>query len=208
IVEAANATVKVFEARGKRICAVGGLACKLLGNSRTPNDVDLVLLDATSSQEEIKRILVDANSQFYLIPARDPSATYKVLWYRTNMGIRVKVDLLQPGIMSIPDIFPNEIEYKSTYGRTHTQIPIAPFGLVLLLKLQAWAQHRDSTEYRFRDKQYTDVADIDVLLPLAVARRVTFDSLPETFLREARRRVTEYGRAYPNSRVHWKALGL
>lgn len=229
IVEATNATVKVFEARGTKICAVGGLACKLLGNNRTPNvcvealivtsanhptchlmtqDVDLLLLDTTSSQEEIKRVLVNANSQFYLIPARNPQNTYKVLWYRTNMGVRVKVDLLQPGIMSIPSISPNEVEYKGVYGGTHNQIPIAPFGLVLLLKLQAWAQHRDSTEFRFRQKQYTDVADIDVLLPRAVTSRVKFDSLPDIFLREARRRVTEYGRAYPDSRVHWKALGL
>lgn len=153
-------------------------------------------------------MLISANPQFYLIPARDPLATYKVLWYRTNLGVRVKVDLLQPGIMSIPDISPNEIEYKSTYGRAHSQIPVAPFGLVLLLKLQAWQQHRDSSEFRFKMKQYTDVADIDVLLPLAVAQRIAFDSLPETFVREARRRVTEYGRAYPDSRPQWKALGL
>lgn len=37
IVEATDATVRVFEARGTKICAVGGLACKLLGNHRTPN---------------------------------------------------------------------------------------------------------------------------------------------------------------------------
>ncbi|KAG8746025.1 hypothetical protein FRC10_006364 [Ceratobasidium sp. 414] len=216
IVEATNATVRVFEAQGTPICAVGGLACKLLGNPRTPNDADLLLLDTISSQEQIKRVLVNANSQFYLVPAIDPLATYKVLWYRTTADVRVKVDLLQPGIMSIPNISSGEIEYKNTgrdstygtYGGTQSRIPIAPFGLILLLKLQAWEQHRDSPEYRFQQKQHIDARDIDVLLPLAVAARVKFDSLPDEFVQEARKRVVSYARIYPQSKQSWQQLGF
>jgi len=213
IVEATNAAVRVFEAQGTRICAVGGLACRLLGNPRTPNDVDLLVLDTTSSQEQIKRVLVDANSRFYLIPARSPLATYKVLWYRTALDIRVKVDLLQPGIMSIPNVLPSDIVYKNSQDtgridRTQVQIPIAPFGLVLLLKLQAWEQHRDSSEFRFQNKQYTDSRDIDTLLPLAVASHVTFDDLPAEFLQKARERVISYTQTYAPSRQSWKRLGF
>ncbi|KAG8685514.1 hypothetical protein FRC08_013072 [Ceratobasidium sp. 394] len=216
IVEATNAAVRVFEAGGTPICALGGLACKLLGNPRTPNDADLLVLDTVSSQEQIKRVLVNANSRFYLVPAKDPLATYKVLWYRTAMDVRVKVDLLQPGIMSIPNISSSEIEYKNTgntsaygtYGGTQAQIPIAPFGLVLLLKLQAWQQHRDSLEYRFQQKQYMDARDIDVLLPLAVAGHVKFDSLPDEFVREARNRVISYTRIHPQSKQPWQQLGF
>ncbi|KAG9077861.1 hypothetical protein FRC06_008659 [Ceratobasidium sp. 370] len=216
IVEATNAAVRVFEAQGTPICALGGLACKLLGNPRTPNDTDLLILDAVSSQEQIKRVLINANSRFYLVPAKDPLATYKVLWYRTATDVRVKVDLLQPGVMSIPNISSSEIEYKNTgnasaygtYSGTQARIPIAPFGLVLLLKLQAWEQHRDSPEYRFQQKQYTDACDIDVLLPLAVAGRVKFDSLPEEFMREARKRVVSYTRIHPQSKQSWQQLGF
>ncbi|KAG8780480.1 hypothetical protein FRC12_022972 [Ceratobasidium sp. 428] len=209
ILSATKAAVRVFEARGTPVCAVGGLACKLLGNPRMPNDVDLLLLDTVSSQEQLKQTLVNANSQFYLIPARDPLATYKVLWYRTAADVRVKVDLLQPGIMSIPNISPREIEHKDTsHGGTRARIPLAPFGLVLLLKLQAWEQHRDSSEYRFREKQYTDARDINVLLPLAVADQVTFDSLPSEFLGEARKRVVLYTGLYPETERSWQELGL
>ncbi|QRV98116.1 PTCB-BRCT domain protein [Ceratobasidium sp. AG-Ba] len=164
------------------------------------------------SQEELKRILVNADSQFYLIPAKNPLDTYKVLWFRTSSDARVKVDLLQPGIMSIPSFSPSEIEYKSTqattYSSTRARIPVAPFGLVLLLKLQAWEQHKDSSEYRFREKQHTDSRDIDVLLPLAAASNANFDSLPEEFLQEAHRRVILYTRTFPSSDEGWKRLGF
>ncbi|KAG8774803.1 hypothetical protein FRC12_001820 [Ceratobasidium sp. 428] len=209
ILSATKAAVRVFEARGTPVCAVGGLACKLLGNPRTPNDVDLLLLNTVSSQEQLKRALVNANSQFYLIPARDPLATYKVLWYRTAADVRVKVDLLQPGIMSIPNISSGEIEHKDTsHGGTRVRIPVAPFSLVLLLKLQAWEQHRNSSEYRFREKQYTDARDINVLLPLAAADQVTFDSLPSEFLGEARRRVVLYTGLHSETERSWQELGL
>lgn len=212
ILDATEAAVRVFEARDMPICAVGGLACKLLGNPRTPNDTDLLVLNTSFTQEQIKAILVNGNSKFYLVPARDPRATFKVLWYRTDSDTRIKVDLLQPGIMSIPNISPSEIEYKETQGSilsaTRTRIPNAPFGLVLLLKLQAWEQHRESLESRFREKQYTDSRDINFMLPIAVADTVKFDSLPEEFLGEARRRVILYTQTYPESDEQWRRLGF
>lgn len=107
--------------------------------------------------------------------------------------------------MSIPDISPERIVYKN--DQSH-RIPVAPFGLVLLLKLQAWAQHRDSTEYRYHRKHYTDSNDIETLLPLAIASRVVFDYLPEDFRREARKRVQSYVLLHPGSESHWKKLGL
>ncbi|KAJ1306127.1 hypothetical protein OPQ81_010838 [Rhizoctonia solani] len=205
ILTATEDAVRVFESRGTRICAVGGLACRLEGNIRTPNDVDLLVLDTTSSQEQIKQILVDANPKFYLIPARDPSATYKVLWYRTTLGTRVKVDLLQPGIMSIPDFSPDLIQHKRylTY-----RIPVAPFGLVLLLKLQAWEQHQQSSETRYYTKHYTDAQDINYLLPLAIDAGVSCDYLPSDFRREARRRVRLYVKSHPISKEHWGKIKL
>ncbi|CAE6417949.1 unnamed protein product [Rhizoctonia solani] len=205
ILAATDDAVRVFEARGVRVCAVGGLACKLEGNTRTPNDVDLLVLDTTSSQEQIKQILVNANPKFYLISARDPTATYKVLWYCTAQGIRVKVDLLQPGIMSIPDFSPDLIQYKQYL--TH-RIPVAPFGLVLLLKLQAWEQHKQSREERYFTKHHTDARDINYLLPLAITAGVTCDYLPSDFRREARRRVRSYVESHPSSKEHWAKIKL
>ncbi|CAE6448123.1 unnamed protein product [Rhizoctonia solani] len=205
ILAATDDAVRIFEARGIRISAVGGLACKLEGNIRTPNDADLLVLDTVSSQEQLKQILTQANSKFYLIPARDSSATYKVLWYQTTMGIRVKVDLLQPGIMSIPDFSPDLIQYRQYL--TH-RIPVAPFGLVLLLKLQAWEQHQQSSELRYYTKHHTDAQDINYLLPQATSAGVTCDYLPSDFRREARRRVRAYVKSHPSSKEHWCKIQL
>ncbi|CAE6475223.1 unnamed protein product [Rhizoctonia solani] len=177
----------------------------LEGNIRTPNDVDLLVLDTISTQEQIKQILVNANPKFYLIPARDPSATYKVLWYRTMLGTRVKVDLLQPGIMSIPDLSPNLIQYKQYL--TH-RVPVAPFGLVLLLKLQAWEQHQQSSEDRYYTKHHTDAQDINRLLPLVITAGITCDYLPSDFRREARRRIKSYVQSHPSSKEHWDKIKL
>lgn len=63
-----------------------------------------------------------------------------------------------------------------------------------------------------RDKQYVDVEDIDELLDLAsneydVSLR-TEKWMPDSFVREAKRRVTAYVRKYPNSRDRWRELGF
>jgi hypothetical protein len=105
-----------------------------------------------------------------------------------------KVDLLLPGIMNIPFV-PKERIYKvrdegknylsskslaysssSSYGsRSQSSsnsdpLPLMPFLPLLLLKLQAWQDHGESSKLYMRQKQPTDVLDITELLALAVKK--------------------------------------
>jgi len=206
---------------GVKCSFVGGMACQLYGNTRKPNDLDIFVLSSAWTQEQLKRQVVNLNPRFYLIDARDPRATYKVLWYRISdtsstysslssyshkYTVKIKVDLLLPGVMDIP-LFPSS-KITQING-----LPAAPLVLVLLLKLQAWSQHRASIESRFVAKQYTDHSDIKTLLPIAIRRGVIVlpqrdRYLSQDMIRNAESRVAEHVRAYPNCRNDWSRLGF
>lgn len=87
-----------------------------------------------------------------------------------------------------------------------------PFLALLLLKLQAWMDHRAADKFYLRAKQYVDVEDIDELLELASneydVNLRTEKWLPDSFVREAKKRVTEYVSKFPDSRDHWRELGF
>jgi len=183
------------------------MACKLYGNSRTPEDLDILYLGSQWGQEEIKRRVVATNPCFYLVPAKTPGATYKVLWYRNySFYGRCKVDLLLPGIMNIPSLPIADID------RPEPGKPCAPFMLVFLLKLQAWVQHLDSEELRFRVKASTDALDLRVMLPIARRKGLTIKRkegyLPPLFMAPATSRVKRFVQEWPETRHEWRALGF
>lgn len=156
-------------------------------------------------QEELKRQVVAANPLFYTVPAKTPGATYVVLWYR-NYSSRCKVDLLFPGDMDIPSVPITSIEYPEQ-GK-----PCAPFTLVFLLKLQVWAQHRDSKVERFRIKSSTDALDLRTMLPIAHTRGLSIrraeSYLPPSFVASAVSRVKRFVGEWPETRDEWRALGF
>lgn len=170
-------------------------------------DLDILCLECPWDQEELKRRVVAVNPSFYLVPGRAPGATYKVLWYRSNSyGRRCKVDLLLPGIMNIPLVPTSAVDYSDP-GK-----PCAPFALVFLLKLQAWQQHKDSGETRFRLKAYTDVSDLRRMLPIARAKgfsiKRTEAYLPSSFVASATSRVKRFVQECPDTHRDWKELGF
>ena len=91
--------------------------------------------------------------------------------------------------MDIPSIPTTAIDYPE--GK-----PCAPFALVFLLKLQAWAQHRDSLEVRFRIKSNTDALDLKRMLPIAQTRGLSIRCgeayLPPSFVESAALRVRRF----------------
>ena len=188
------------------------------------------MLSTAWSQEQLKRQLVELNPRFYLVNTRNPMATYKVLWYRvpeaqpssplanssfyytflysSRSGVKIKVDILLPGAMDIP-LFPTE---KITWD---AGLLSAPFILVLLLKLQAWFQHRHSTESRFREKQFTDHDDLQALLGIACSKRVHIlpqapseAYLSQDFLMNSMARVADHIQMYPRCKDDWVRLGF
>ncbi|KAI0752474.1 hypothetical protein C8Q80DRAFT_1351008 [Daedaleopsis nitida] len=165
-------------------------------------DVDLVVLSTDRDQESLKRMLVEQDSLFYLVPSKNPRATYEVLWYslsdstsRYYGSLRAlydchKVDILNPGVMNIP-LLPQ-----------------------LLLKLQAWSDHRASHRANMRAKQHVDVRDIDLLLDIAVRKAVRIRAedtrwVPETMITEAQGRVLSYTMfASQKTSAGWKTVGF
>ncbi|TDL18252.1 hypothetical protein BD410DRAFT_504607 [Rickenella mellea] len=197
-------TVSTLRLLGFQSAFVGGVACRLFGNTRDPADIDIVVLDNSYSQESMKAMLVGQNDKFYLVRSKNPYATYRVLWYRLSSYRSCKVDLLQPGVMNIPTVDASRI-------KTIDGIPVMPFSVVLLLKLQAWSDHRVALKSYLRVKQHTDVADILRLLPIAKTRKVKprEDSwLPSSFITAAEGRVTSFVTNFPASGEGWKALGF
>ena len=162
-------------------------------------------LSSPLNQEGLKRRLVSLNSRFYLVNARDPSAQYKVLWYLTDTGSRIKVDLLFPGVLDIPDIPPSCITRTNIYS-----LPCAPLSLILLLKLQAWIHHGDSLHTRYFLKKPTDARDINALLSFATRMGLkprTEKWLPVSFVTTSESRVRRYVREVPASARQWLDLG-
>ncbi|KAK1216411.1 hypothetical protein PQX77_020964 [Marasmius sp. AFHP31] len=227
------ALTKALEALKLRCCLVGGVACSSYGNSRTPNDVDMVVLDCVWTQEELKRQLVATDPNFFTVASKDPYATYRVLFYRLldstlshlytssrssnvrnyssysrSSYKRCKVDLLLPGIMNIPSVPKDRIPFD------RRSQPLMPFLPLLLLKLQAWQDHGESTKDYMRRKQPIDVADITEMLNLAATKypRVKLDKdkewLPESFVEAARTRVRLFIRKHSYTKEHWRRLGF
>ncbi|KIP07745.1 hypothetical protein PHLGIDRAFT_407778 [Phlebiopsis gigantea 11061_1 CR5-6] len=213
VLNVAREAISVFSSHGLSCYLVGGVACALFGNSRNPNDVDLVVLTSLYGQESLKRLLVDRpGSKFYLVPACTPGATYKVLWYRLRGSLlysrsraldSCKVDILIPGIMNIPSVPRDKILHIDS-------LPVMPIIPLILLKLQAWEDHRNSDKSYYREKQWTDVADLERMLPIAVRQGASLAKdawLPRTFVSAAKTRVENYLMVYSGQASMWEAIG-
>ncbi|KAJ3918791.1 hypothetical protein F5877DRAFT_41836 [Lentinula edodes] len=210
---ATQATIEGLKSLRLDCCLVGSVACCAYGMSRVPNDIDMVVLTSRYTQEELKNLLVQYNSTFYLIASKDPLATYRVLWFKLA-GYRrsCKVDLLLPGTMNIPSVDPSPFSRSAKY-------PLMPFLPLLLLKLQAWQDHGESAKLFMRDKQPTDVQDILELLRLAEQNYALSDTtgitatreepyLPKSFIKTAKTRVRKFAQMYPRSEKQWIMIGF
>jgi hypothetical protein len=183
--------------------------------------------------EETKALIVNADpSHFYLKLPRDPEAPYRIMYYRSvPSGPSCKVDILVPGTMYLPSIPPplpspgtsgqsdtpssNNISSRN-YLTTITGIPLVPFSLLLLHKLQGWADHRSSIERHKKRKEFQDAADVRRLLEMGgmtgdLARMKTWTN-PELFCEEfqqlTKERVKEYCKVFPGRAISWQMLGF
>ncbi|KAI8989243.1 hypothetical protein BD414DRAFT_415208 [Trametes punicea] len=212
VMDIARKAIEIFARHGLKCCLVGSVASYVYGVLRTPNDVDLVVLTTLHCQESLKAMLVAADSGFYLVRSRNPYASYKVLWYRNKTSwssLPWKVDILVPGIMDIPNVPPDRIVRRAPH-----HLPLMPLIPQLLLKLQAWSDHRDSHRVDLRMKQYTDVDDINKLLEIACLRGHRVHSpdlswMPTSMVSVALRRLRSYVvHAAPESKAKWRRLGF
>lgn len=122
-----------------------------------------MVLTQNYDTEQLKRMLTERSNKFELRPSRKRFATYEILYYKCDIWRSFKMDILTPGIMNIPNI-------PSSRNPRINGLPAMSFMPLLLLKLQAWEDHRKSDRTDYRMKQYTDARDIKELLPIAAQR--------------------------------------
>ncbi|KAJ6479205.1 hypothetical protein C8R47DRAFT_983608 [Mycena vitilis] len=214
VLTAAKTAINILRQHNLPVAIFGSLACKLYGNSRCPKDADLLVFPASSDvhAEILKELLVAAAPRlFYLKKARDPAATYRILWFRQPATRReTKVDILVPGPMSLPAIPHSRIRWVA-------ELPLAPFSFILLHKLKGWTDHRDAPEGFKRARQSTDAADVRRLLEV-VAEMQVLRATPlwwedqELFDAELQAdslvRVREYCMEFPGRTERWRSLGF
>jgi len=122
-----------------------------------------------------------------------------------------KVDILLPGIMHLPALPTSKITYISS-------LPVVPFPVLLLQKLQGWSDHRAATEARYRAKIGDDARDLEWCLNVQL-RSVKYTRnknemwsdrtmFSEEFEALSRVRVGEFCRVYTGLREAWKAIGF
>ncbi|KAF8965754.1 hypothetical protein BDZ97DRAFT_1729735 [Flammula alnicola] len=203
-------------------CALfGSLACYLYGNARSPNDIDLVafppsgrLMDAEWLKQEIAGRDLD---HFSLEHPKDPTATYRVLYFVVDRGLapnntfhknKCKIDVLVPGTMHLPSLCGPSIKWQGG-------LPVVPFPLLLLQKLQGWDDHMHMVEpYKF-EKHVTDASDVQALLKLEHVVSLRFSQpwmdhmlFSREFMDLSVERVKDFCDMYPDSRSEWFRLGF
>lgn len=180
-------------------------------------DIDVVVLSTAYSQEQLKRLLCNTDSNFYTVASKDPYATYRVLWYRlSGYGRKCKVDILQPGIMNIPSVPDDKVVYLKSPQLTtsYRSLPLMPFIPLLLLKLQAWEDHGKAAKLYMRAKQPTDVSDIRELLTLASRMEpvpkldTSTEWVPDSFMAAGKLRVKRFVARHNDTANGWRRLGF
>ncbi|KAK0436113.1 hypothetical protein EV421DRAFT_1716143 [Armillaria borealis] len=217
VFRAAKEVTRIFREAECTFATLGSTACYLYGNDRLPNDVDILMSSHTCKPEWLKEFLVTKNpDRFYLVDAKTPRATWKVLWYNDYVeGKReqTKVDILKPGILQLPMIFSEAIVDKQG-------LPVVPMSILLLHKLKAWEDHMESAELRLRSKHDADVGDICSLLRIVIEgmnmqekknsthwKQFALERFGEEFRDETEHRVKLFCWKYPAYREMWRKLG-
>jgi hypothetical protein len=80
----------------------------------------------------------------------------------------VKVDILVPPTLGLPEVCSDDII-------TINDIPVMPLFDLLVMKLQGWNDHRNSSRADFRAKVSADVEDVYALLETAEEEDLSYD---------------------------------
>ncbi|TCD70781.1 hypothetical protein EIP91_001812 [Steccherinum ochraceum] len=200
--------VEIFRQHGLSCCLFGSAACELYGRHRVPNDLDIIVMTNSWDTEYLKGILCRESNEFFDRPARSPNATYRVLFYRLHGRRRrpCKVDVLIPGSstsLNLPFIDDSHFEWLA-------HLPVLPFLPLLILKVQGWRDHRNSTRRDFVAKRPVDIRDINELLGIGRRRREDIQQelwIPDWFLDHGNTLVQEYVDAMGGGR-QWELIGF
>jgi len=193
------------------VCVFGSAASSLWADiGRVPNDVDIVVSaeDLGLTAEPIKKLIAEEDDRYFLEPSRQRGATHQILYcrlpgWRTD-GRRVKVDILVPPTLGLP-----EVRFYDTVSIN--DIPVMPLFDLLVMKTQGWRDHRISPRPDFRAKQNDDVDDINALLDSADTENLSYDDEiyrhEQEFIDKALVLVRRFVRVH-RGREQWRRLGF
>ncbi|KAF9523181.1 hypothetical protein CPB83DRAFT_863316 [Crepidotus variabilis] len=196
-------------------CAIfGSFACSLYGVPvlRQPNDIDiLVLPPRPATTESLKRAIFDHdNERFGLEPSLNPDCQHKILYYRLKAkdgphgffaGNKCKIDIVVPGVMELPRINSSHIKWLH-------DLPVLPFSILVLQKLQGWDDHRQMlSNHKKYAKAATDARDVQHLLTLENQIKSSQSAqcwlgkevLTKEFVESSERRVQLFCQSYPGT---------
>jgi len=217
----AKKVVKTLQEADVDCALFGSLACSLYGNKRPPNDLDIIIFPPPGrlmTAEYLKQLVANGDREHFSLDwGKNPSAVYRVLYYSVDCGMapsntfhkdKCKVDILLPGIMHLPSLSKTDIKWKDG-------LPLVPFSLLLLQKLQGWDDHRRMPEPYQCEKSITDASDVHRLLklehvvPLRFSRPWNNRALfSEEFFILSTRRVKEFTQLFPSCKDDWARLGF
>jgi hypothetical protein len=147
------------------------------------------------------------DDRYYLEPSRKRGATHQILYcrlpgWKIDPGRRVKVDILVPPTLGLPDI-------ADTDAVLINNIPVMPIFDLLVMKTQGWWDHRTSHRSDFRAKESDDVSDIFALLERAKKEGVSYEDHEyqhsQEFMDNADTLVKRFVRVYGRHR-QWRIL--
>ncbi|PPQ93057.1 hypothetical protein CVT25_011933 [Psilocybe cyanescens] len=217
----AKKVVDILQNIGVESALFGSLACHLYGNERAPNDIDIITFPPSGrlmTAEWVKQAIYNGDPEnFVLEYGKNPNITYRVLYYRVTDDLapsntfhkdKCKVDVLLPGTLHLPCLTSYNIKWREN-------LPVVPFSLLLLQKLQGWDDHRRMPEpYKF-EKHVVDASDVQSLLQLEHAVPLRFSKpwnnrslFSEDFFKLSLKRVKEFSAMYPACSDEWARLGF
>ncbi|KAF8996749.1 hypothetical protein BDQ17DRAFT_1198196, partial [Cyathus striatus] len=219
VLEAAQAAISTLDKIGLKCALFGSLASRLYGVARCPKDVDILTFPPPANPittGQIQDLIVANDARFFLKMPKDPKNVYRILWFRRRRKRECKVDILIPGIMSLPDLGEEAEEIE----KERITLPVLPFPIVLLQKLQGWSDHRVAPEGFKRKKQSQDMGDVRKLLESREVNKFVSSSpvlsdvwsnptwFPGDFEEVSRRRVRLYCHYFPRMTGVWARLGF
>jgi hypothetical protein len=125
-----------------------------------------------------------------------------------NPATACKINIVFPGTMNLPNLPLITVDWDEG-------LPLVPFSLLLLLKLQEWDDHRPSGQ-EFTDlEQRSDMEDVMMLLRLSKAREacgylawIDKRVLSWDFMNLSEERIERFSHDFPESKELWLAIGL
>ncbi|KIY53483.1 hypothetical protein FISHEDRAFT_68833 [Fistulina hepatica ATCC 64428] len=175
-----RAAAAALEVNGMDYYLFGGAACMYYGNTRIPNDIDVVVA-THRGVEEIKRSIA-------LIDSKE-----------------CKVDILKPGILDIP-----ETSYVVSTTGVHLMPPTPLLLMKLKGWEDHRLSRRIDFRAKVPTDASDIVELLAIIQGSQYRTTITSneDGLSYTFLRRSKDRVRDFVLSYPSTRNRWQVLGF